>query len=251
MNQPGDRRGGAPPEALAAMNGVFRLLGPRDRAGLLPALSAIHAAPGDVLMEAGDRDAPALFPCGGAVASLGVALPDGGSADVALLGAETLLFTGAGWPAFGRVVVRRSGLFLRLESRLLRAAAAASPTLHDMLARAADSLLADLTQTSACNARHALSQRLCRWLLAMRDRQSDGRISLTQDYLARLLGVQRTTVSTAAAALARAGVIRYARGQIDAPERATLEQAACACHAVVQAHHERLLPGAWLREDAG
>lgn len=242
MNQGGDWRGGAPPQSRAGINRLLLLLDEEDRTRLLPAMTRVQAERDEVLARPGER-VPAFFPCDGAVASLGVLLPDGRFCDVTLLGSETLLPVAS--PAFAQIVVRVPGVFLRLEADQLNAAATASPRLRDVLARVAEYRLAELMRTIACNIHHDLSSRLCRWLLAVRDRQADGRVALTQDYLARLLGVQRTTVSAAAAALAGAGVIRYVRGNIEAPDRAALEAAACPCHAAIRAHSERLLPGAW------
>jgi CRP-like cAMP-binding protein len=103
--------------------------------------------------------------------------------------------------------------------------------------------LAQLLQSSACAALHTVEARLCRWLLELQDR-TEGRtaLSLTHDFLAEMLGVQRTTVTVAAQVLQRAGLITYRRGQVTILDRAGLEDAACECHADIREQYERLLP---------
>jgi CRP-like cAMP-binding protein len=84
--------------------------------------------------------------------------------------------------------------------------------------------------------------RFCRWLLSCRDRIDTDTIQLTQEFLADMLGVQRTTVTAAAGALQAKGLIRYRRGVVDILDRPGLEAAACECYGVVRRGYERLLP---------
>ena len=97
-------------------------------------------------------------------------------------------------------------------------------------------------QSVACNALHPLNARCCRWLLTTQDRVNSPDIPLTQEALAEMLGVQRTTVSTVVGALRDRGLIRYGRGQVTIIDRTRLEAAACECYRVVRDHFERVLP---------
>ena len=97
-------------------------------------------------------------------------------------------------------------------------------------------------QSAACNALHSVEARFARWLLTCHDRISSDRIALTQEFLADMLGVQRTTVTAVARSLQKKGVIRYRRGVVDIIERPLLEQIACECYRAVRRTYARLLP---------
>jgi hypothetical protein len=89
---------------------------------------------------------------------------------------------------------------------------------------------------------HLVEERCARWLLMSHDRSDGETLSLTQEYLAEMLGVCRSTVTVAATALQRAGLIRYRRGAIAVLDRAGLEAAACECYRIIRYHYELLLP---------
>jgi CRP-like cAMP-binding protein len=96
----------------------------------------------------------------------------------------------------------------------------------------------------ACNALHSVEARFCRWLLSCHDRISSNTVALTQEFLADMLGVQRTTVTAVARALQHKGIIRYRRGVVDIVDREGLKAMSCECYDVVRRHYERLLPQA-------
>ena len=99
-----------------------------------------------------------------------------------------------------------------------------------------------MMQWVACNALHKVEERACRWLLATHDRAGDHLIHLTQESLAEMLGVQRTTVTAVTSALQQRGLIRIHRGGVEVLDRPGLERAACECYAAVEEHFARLLP---------
>ncbi len=94
----------------------------------------------------------------------------------------------------------------------------------------------------ACNALHSVEARFCRWLLSCHDRIDTDRVALTQEFLADMLGVQRTTVTVVARTLQASGLIRYSRGVVDILDRQGLEAIACECYRKVRDTYERLLP---------
>jgi Mn-dependent DtxR family transcriptional regulator len=98
-----------------------------------------------------------------------------------------------------------------------------------------------IAQTSACNCRHKLEQRMCRWILCIVDRQADNDILVTHERIAAMLGVRREGITTAAARLQAQGVIRYSRGHLQVVDRAGLEASSCECHAVLRAAHDSLV----------
>jgi CRP-like cAMP-binding protein len=140
-----------------------------------------------------------------------------------------------------RVVAQVPGRAVRLPAFRLRAAAALSMGINDLVIRHAQANVAQVQQSVACNALHGVSSRLCRWLLMTQDRTRSDRLPLTQEFLGFMLGVQRTTVTGVAQVLQNAGLIRYSRGQIDILDRAGLEAAACECYGAVREKYEQLL----------
>lgn len=94
--------------------------------------------------------------------------------------------------------------------------------------------LSQIAQTAACNRLHTLEQRCCRWLLIAHDSARGDSFSLTHEFLAMMLGVQRAGVSLAANALQQAGLIRYARGRMTIADRLGLEAAACECYGTIR-----------------
>ena len=110
-----------------------------------------------------------------------------------------------------------------------------------MLNRYALFFQAQVTMTAACNARHAIEQRLARWLLIAHDRAGADEFPITHEFMAMMLGVRRPGVSLAAGALNKAGLIRYARGRMAVTDRPGLEAASCECYHVARREFARLL----------
>jgi CRP-like cAMP-binding protein len=90
-----------------------------------------------------------------------------------------------------------------------------------------------MAQTIACNRHHELSERCARWLLMTHDRVGAPTFMLTQQFLAIMLGVRRSSVTVAAGMLQASGIIRYSRGTIEILDRAALEDASCECYRIV------------------
>ena len=113
-----------------------------------------------------------------------------------------------------------------------------------MVWRYAEIMLAEARQSVVCQAMHSVEGRCARWLLESRDRSGVGdRLPLTQEYLAAMLGVQRTTVNPIAGALQRRGLIQYSRGRIDILDAEGLQRAACDCRRVLPEHRALRAPG--------
>ena len=118
-----------------------------------------------------------------------------------------------------------------------------SPVLKMLCDRHTEALFGHAIQSVACNALHSVEARFSRWLLTCHDRISSDTIALTQEFLADMLGVQRTTVTAVARGLQEKGVIRYRRGVVDIIDRQALETLACECYGAINRTYERLLPG--------
>ena len=202
-------------------------------------LSFVH---GDLIGEAGRPIEHVFFPSSGMI-SIVVDLRDGGRVEAAMVGRRNAI---GGSVAFGaRTHINTSFAQLPGNGWSLTAA-----DLVDLAARDADVrnilfdneqfLQAQSQQTAACNARHVIPQRLATWILRASDATGGEELTLTQEYLAQMLGVQRASVSMFAGALQDKGLIFYRRGRVRVLDRAGLEHQACECHAVVHAQHARL-----------
>src|ERR1700712_4134416 len=101
--------------------------------------------------------------------------------------------------------------------------------------------LSQVQQTSACNAVHKVESRICKWLLRMQKLVGND-LLLTQEFLAQMMGVRRTSVTEVAVALQNAGMIAYSRGRIQIKDLAKIQATACECDGAVNSHYARILP---------
>ncbi|WP_246389377.1 Crp/Fnr family transcriptional regulator [Microvirga mediterraneensis] len=226
-------------------NRLLVSLSPSDRALLEPHLEAVTLYQGEILFDPGDDVTRTYFPGGSTMVSLIVLMHSGRGAEAATIGREGAvggIVSSGHKPAFTRAEVQIPGPALRIETTRLEEAKVRSSTLRDLFSRYADALLAQIIQSVACNALHSLEARCCRWLLTTQDRVNSTEIPLTQEALAEMLGVQRTTITGVARALRARGLIRYARGQIIVMDRTRLQEASCECYAAVNQHFNRVLP---------
>jgi CRP-like cAMP-binding protein len=121
-----------------------------------------------------------------------------------------------------------------MRAEALRESLRETPQLRHALERFSVVLGLQVAQTAGCNRLHGVEQRLARWLLMAQDRVKSPTLPITHDFLATMLGTDRTSVSLAAGVLQKAGVIEYGRGSVRILKRAELEGIACECHGVIQ-----------------
>jgi CRP-like cAMP-binding protein len=143
------------------------------------------------------------------------------------------------------------GVAYRISPVALKETLAHAPQLRDWLLRYVHVFSVQVAQTAACNGHHELGQRLARWLLGAHDRSGVAELSLTQDLIAVMLGVRRSTVSVAAGTLQKAGIIRYQHGRITILSREGLEDAACECYEAVASEYRRVFGEFPLSEPGG
>jgi CRP-like cAMP-binding protein len=197
-----------------------------------------------VIHNPGDRIDAAYFP-NGSVLSVITLMEDGRGVESSTIGRESVegvLAVFGSSRAYNRVICQIRGHCYIMPTARLKDAAQRSPTLADGLMRHLQGNTAQVEQSVACNALHNVEERLCRWILMSADRGDGKVVGLTQEYLAIMLGVQRTTVTQAARSLQAAGLINYARGAIEIVNRKGLEDAVCECYGVVNQKF-RLLVG--------
>jgi CRP-like cAMP-binding protein len=174
----------------------------------------------------------ALFPFGPTMVSLVVDMDDGRSVEVASIGREGAVggIVSCGHsPAFSRAEVMVAGPAFRVPMAIVEEAKSRSGHLRNLFCRYSDYLLAQIMQTVACNSFHPIEARAARWLLTAQDRAGN-RLALTQESLAGLLGVQRTTVNAVARELQDEGLITTRRGIIEVHDREGLERRSCECY---------------------
>lgn len=202
---------------------------------LAPSLNQVDLDLGMELQKTGAPIEHVYFPEAGFISALAV-LSDSQSLEIGLIGAEGIagvsVILGAE-TSHGLSICQTGGSAWRLSAARLKEACHEGSVFRNLLLRYVDIFHIQVAQTAACNAHHDLSQRLARWLLGAHDRSAVNRLSLTQDLIAAMLGVRRSTVSVAAGQLQKAGLIRYQHGSITIVDRAGLERAACECYNVV------------------
>ncbi|CAN5874027.1 Crp/Fnr family transcriptional regulator [soil metagenome] len=226
-------------------NRLLAALSVRDFEVLEPHLELVALSRGKVLFEPGDDVHTSYFPCLRTMASLLIVTRDGREVEAATIGREGALggiVSEGHKPAFGRAVVQVPGSAFVISTSHLEAAKLGSTRFGDLFSRYADALLAQMMQGVACNALHSVEERCARWLLATHDRAGDHIIQLTQESLAEMLGVQRTTVSAVTSSLAARGLIKTLRGRVEILDRKGLERVACECYEAVESHFARVLP---------
>jgi CRP-like cAMP-binding protein len=193
---------------------------------------------GQHVQSRGQGVAWSYFPFGTTMISLVVELSDGRSVQVASIGREGAVggIVSCGHaPAFAEAKVIVAGPAMRVPMAALEQAKGRSNFLGNLFCRFSDYLLAEVMQSATCNSFHSIQQRAARWLLTAQDRAGD-RIELTQEALAELLGVQRTTVNADVGALQDQGLISARRGRVIVVDRAGLKRHACECYATVGDH---------------
>ena len=180
------------------------------------------------------------------LASLVTVLEDGSTVEAGAVGREgmvgvPILLDARTTPM--ETLVQIPGEAIRVKAEVIKKAFDSGDALHDLLNRYIHMLFIGASQTAACNRRHHVESRLCRWLLMSSDGIGSDELALTQEFLATMLGVRRAGVTQAALNLQEAGMIDYTRGRINILDRERLEAAACECYHMVKEEYNRLLGG--------
>ena len=218
---------------------------PADDLGLIaPLLAPVEIERGRLLYDPGDRIDTVYFPIDGVI-SLMTLMENGAAIESATIGPEGamgLMAAVAPRQALSRAIVQTPLKAGRISAERMHDIWSQSAKVRDLVDRHNEALFGHAIQSVACNALHSVEARFCRWLLTCHDRISNNTVALTQEFLADMLGVQRTTVTAVARGLQHKGAIRYRRGVVDIIDRGVLEQLACECYGVIRRTYERLLP---------
>jgi CRP-like cAMP-binding protein len=225
-------------------NCLLAALEPEDFATLEPHLEAVILPRGIVLYEAGETIRYAYFPHD-IIVSLVDVMEDGSSAEMTVFGREAvvgLISAFVSRQSVGRYLVQVPGTASRINIDKMHEAISARPNLRRLIGHYTETLVTQLLHTVACNAVHSVEARCCRWILSSHDRLDQDTLPLTHEFLAEVVGAQRSTVSAVMGALHKRGLIRQGRGGITVTDRTGLERTACECYGKIRRSFERLLP---------
>jgi len=234
-------------------NNLLRRLSDADFALLAPNLASRETNAGDLLYSPGDDVEIVHFPCGPSLVSYMVPNEDGRDVETILVGREGAVggIVSQGFlPAYTRIMVKFGGPFVRLSVSKLDAAKMKSLSLRNSFARYADCMLAQVFQSTACNAIHSIEQRTAKWIISAMERtNSDGVVPLTHEQLATLLGVGRSYASRVIQTLKAEGVLETRRGSILVRNPDALRLRSCLCNEAVKNHFEEVLRGVYPSEE--
>ena len=235
-------------------NNLLRRLSASDFALIAPHLTQGESAADDLLYNPGDDVDTVHFPCGASLASYLVANEDGRNVETILVGREGAVggIVSLGYlPAYTRITVKFGGAFAHLPVSRLDAAKTASASLRNVFARYADCLLAQMFQSTACNAIHSIEQRTAKWIISALERtEGPNIVPLTHEQLSTLLGVGRSYASRVIQTFKAEGIVETRRGSIVVRDPDRLKMRACLCNESVKNHFEEVLRGVYPSEAA-
>ncbi|SIR07718.1 cAMP-binding domain of CRP or a regulatory subunit of cAMP-dependent protein kinases [Aromatoleum tolulyticum] len=223
-------------------NRILAALPVKEYARLVDDLDLVAFRPGEVLYESGDHLAFVYFPTT-CIVSMTFSTQDGSSTELAMTGNDGLVgipLVLGGETTMHTVTVQNGGSAYRLRAEVMRWELDQGGSLQRLSLSYAQALMTQMAQSVVCNRHHAVDQRLCRWLLLSFDLLPGNQLDVTQELIARMLGVRREAVTEAAGKLQAAGLIHYHRGHIKLTDRAGLEARACECYGVVKSEYDRL-----------
>jgi CRP-like cAMP-binding protein len=230
-----------PPEPQ--QNHLLAALSPDVQGRLFPHLELVQLPLRAVLYESRYPMRHVYFPTD-SIVSLQYIMENGASTAISVVGNEGLLgitlFLG-GESAPSRSLVQSAGYAYRLPRVRVKEEFNRHGQLLLLMLRYTQALITQVSQTAVCNRHHSIDQQLCRWLLLSMDRLSHERLTMTQEFIANMLGVRREGVTQAASKLQQLGVISYSRGLIKVLNRPKLESLTCECYANVRKETDLLL----------
>lgn len=230
-------------EKIVHKNQFFGAFTRDARSNLARYMEPVELKLGDTVCEAGGLLTHAYFP-EGSVLSLLTVLENGSEIECANIGREGAFGIFAAMysrVSFNRCTVQLEGPMLRCGIEPIQAEFHKSGHMQDLFVSYSETLLSQVMQTVACNSLHSVEERLCRWLLMMHDRADGEKLTYTHEFLARIMGANRTSVTLAAQSLQNQELISYRRGLMQVQNRAGLEAASCECYAIVKKRFDAFL----------
>jgi CRP-like cAMP-binding protein len=230
-------------DAAFAGNRLLATFSPEARALIEPFGTMVQLQTGELVLSRGEQVKATLFPVGQTMISMAIELSDGRTVETALVGLRGAvggIISCGQAPAYTRAEALVGGSAFRVPMQALEEAKRRSPFIANLFCRFSDYLLSQAMQSVACNAFHSIPERAARWLLHAQDRTGD-RIELTQQALADLLGVQRTTVNAVIQSLEQHQLVASGRGVIRVIDRQGLKRRSCECYQRLEDHFAQLI----------
>jgi CRP-like cAMP-binding protein len=225
---------------LSLQNKALSALPDEELDFLKPHLETVNLPTGDIILQAGDAIRYVYFPNNGMISLLSVT-EQGQTVEVGFTGFEGIvglpIFLGRNEMPYQAMVQVPANCF-RVEAKIILKLFNRCGTFHNVVLRFMYVVFKQISQTCVCNHFHTIEARLCRWLSVMYDRSKKNQLSLTQEFLAQMLGVQRTSIGMIANTLQTQGIIRYRRGKIEIVDYERLKQCACECFFIVKKEYE-------------
>lgn len=216
-------------------NKILLELSPHDIQVVFARLEYVHLPVQTILNETSEAIRNAYFINDGLASVLSMVM-DGRSVEVGLCGKESFV----GLPlivgyktSHTRIIMQVGGSAYKIKAKDLALTLKECPKLAASLNQYAQRLALQASQSAACNRLHEIEERLARWLVMSQDRLGGSMVPLTQEFLAHMLGTRRASVTVAAGALQKAGLISYLHGALKIENRVKLEAAACECYQTI------------------
>ncbi|MGF1479561.1 MAG: Crp/Fnr family transcriptional regulator [Cyanophyceae cyanobacterium] len=224
-------------------NRLLAALSEEEYQQLVPHFSLVFLSRGQLLYEWGEPIVFSYFPLE-AMISIVATDEQGKTCEVGMVGREGvsgLPVILGGHSTINRAVVQIPGPAVKINAEILKREFEQAGNLQKILLLYCQAFLSQVTQTVFCNSQHYIEARLARWLLLAQDYAQVNELPLTQEYLALMLGVRRSSISEIASALGKEGMIRYSRGKILIVDRNALETKACGCYRLIKGEYQRLI----------
>lgn len=218
-------------------------MSPADLDAMRAILRPVDLGQQTVLFDVGDKVGAVYFPWN-AVVSMVVGLSTGEMVEAAMVGRDGVVGALAaldGKTSLTRAIVQIGGRAAMCDVDSFKRIALQHPTILSLVLSHEQTVFAQAQQSAACNISHDVGSRLARWLLRARDLSGSDVLPFTQEFLADMLGVRRTSISPAAHDLQRMGLITYTRGRIQLVDRDGLKAVACECYETVRGHYDDLV----------
>ena len=226
-------------------NRILSTVSAEDMAELQPHLRLVELEHGRVLAEIRQRVHKVYFPHGGILSSV-VELKTGWGIEVGMIGKDGVFGAAQAMDdrmSLNKIVVQVPGWASVIDAEVVKDVAASSPEFRGLLVKYDQFLSAQVQQTAACNALHTVEQRMCTWLVRMYDLVGT-ELPLTQEFLAQMMGVRRTSVTAVAVQMQSEGLITYRRGHIRIVNMELIQKRGCECHESVRENAAEMLADA-------
>ena len=228
---------------LSVTNKILSVLPDAEMDFLAPHFERVNLSPGHLVYQAGDSIPHIYFPNNGMISLLSVT-EQGQTVEVGFTGYEGLVGTpvllGQNEMPYQALAQAKTEC-LRVDCKNVLKLFNQCGVFHSVVLRYMTVIVKQLSQTCICNNFHKLEARLCRWMTVMFERSDNKHLLLTQEFLAHMLGVQRTSIGLIANSLQEKGVIKYRRGKIEIVDYEKLKNSACECFSIIKSEQENFI----------